>query len=107
LIVMDPDRLRTLLEVVRAVQDSVSRLERELMAVLSESQTRAAHAGHTREGSEEWFTLAELGEWLKVSRTTVYKLMSTGQIPSYRVGRTVRIRRRDVESWLETNGPYP
>ena len=53
---------------------------------------------------DEWFTLAELGDWLKVSRTTVYRLIREKRIPAYRVGCSPRIRRRDVERWLEDEG---
>jgi excisionase family DNA binding protein len=51
--------------------------------------------------SEDWFTIAELGNWLKVGRTTAYKLLREGHIPAYRIGRATRVRRRDVEQWLE------
>ena len=102
---MDAARLRALLEAAQDVRDSVSMLEQEIMRALSESQTRTPLTDQTREGSDEWFTQAGLGEWLKVSKTTVYRLISGGQIPSYRLGRAVRIRRRDVERWLETNAP--
>lgn len=53
--------------------------------------------------TNDWFTLAELGEWLKVSRTTAYRLVSTGEIPAYRLGQAIRVRRADVERWLEEN----
>ena len=51
--------------------------------------------------NEEWLTLAEVAAWLKVGRTTVYRLITSGAVPSYRVGRSVRVRRADVEGWLE------
>jgi excisionase family DNA binding protein len=38
-----------------------------------------------------------------VGRTFTYSLIKSGQLPSYRVGRLLRVRRRDVDRWLEHN----
>lgn len=100
---MDPARLEALLETIGAVQDSVSRLEREVMAALAEDGSQAQIPAGSSDITNEWFTLAELGEWLKVSRTTAYRLVSTGEISAYRLGRAIRVRRVDVERWLEEN----
>ena len=57
--------------------------------------------GQRSDTQESWFPIAELGNWLKVGRTTAYKLLREGHIPAYRIGRATRVRRRDVEQWLE------
>jgi len=57
-------------------------------------------------GQKEWFTTDELIRWLGIGRTKTYELLRTGKIPSYKIGRVRRIRRRDVEAWLERN-KYP
>lgn len=97
---VDATRSEALLEAVRAVQELVSRLEREIMGTLAEGNYQTAPSIKQPE-ADELLTLAELEEWLKVSRTTIYRLLSTGEIPSYRIGRTVRVRRTDVDRWLE------
>ena len=43
----------------------------------------------------------ELQDWLGCGRTKVYELLQSGAIRSYRVGRLVRVRREDVEEFLE------
>jgi excisionase family DNA binding protein len=43
----------------------------------------------------------ELQTWLGCGRTKVYELLQAGEIRSYRVGRLVRVRREDVETFLE------
>ena len=101
--IVNPARLEALLEVVQAVQESVSRLEREIMGALVEGHDQDLPPIKQRPEADELLTLAELEEWLKVSRTTVYTLVSTKEIPSYRIGRTIRVRRVDVEEWLERN----
>jgi excisionase family DNA binding protein len=52
---------------------------------------------------KEWFTTDELIRWLGLGRTKTYELLRSGEIPSYRIGRVRRIRRQDIEAWLERN----
>jgi putative molybdopterin biosynthesis protein len=52
---------------------------------------------------EELLTVEQVQELLKVGRTFAYSLVRSGELPSYRVGRLLRIRRQDVDRWLEHN----
>lgn len=52
---------------------------------------------------KEWLTTDELVRWLGIGRTKASELLASGEIPSYKIGRVRRIRRRDVEAWLESN----
>jgi excisionase family DNA binding protein len=102
---MDRVQLTNLLEAVRSVREAVFRMEQELLSALtSEEVRRDAPESHRSNMPDEWFTLAELGDWLKDSRTTAYRLVRDRRIPSYRVGRATRVRRRDVERWMEDEG---
>lgn len=40
--------------------------------------------------------VTEVAEYLRISRSSVYKLIERQQIPAIRIGRLVRFRRRDV-----------
>jgi len=100
---MEPSRLEALLEAVRAVQESVSELKREIMAVLAQNGVRHEPSVPSSEEASEWLTLADLAAWLKVGKTIAYQLVSSREIPSYRIGRSIRVRRKDVERWLERN----
>jgi excisionase family DNA binding protein len=53
--------------------------------------------------AQELLTVEEVQELIKVGRTFAYSLVRSGELPSYRVSRLPRIRRRDVEHWLESN----
>jgi hypothetical protein len=66
---MDRNRLSSLLEAVRSVRAGIFQMEQELLSALSAEQPRG-DAPESRRGNapDEWFTLAELGDWLKVSR---------------------------------------
>ncbi len=45
-------------------------------------------------------TVSEVAQALRVSNMTVYRLVSAGALPALRVGRSVRLRAEDVESYM-------
>lgn len=53
------------------------------------------------------YTPAEAGERLRLGRTTVYELMARGDLPSVRIGASRRIRRADLEAYVERLGAEP
>lgn len=42
----------------------------------------------------------DLAQQLAVSRSRAYELIASGQIPSLRIGRSVRVRREDLDLWV-------
>ena len=50
-------------------------------------------------------TIEELAIYLKISKSTLYKLVREGKIPSQKVGRHWRFRKKSIDRWLEENGP--
>jgi excisionase family DNA binding protein len=51
---------------------------------------------------EVFLTTEEVLEYLQVNLRTVYRLIKAGKIPAVRVGRQWRFRKRDIDSWLDT-----
>ena len=49
-----------------------------------------------------FLTTEEVLEYLQVNLRTVYRLIKAGKIPAVRVGRQWRFRKRDIDSWLDT-----
>jgi excisionase family DNA binding protein len=49
--------------------------------------------------SQEWFTVEEAAEYLRVSRRTIYKLTREGRLPAFRMGleRHRRFRKEDLD----------
>lgn len=45
-------------------------------------------------------TIAELSKYLKISRSTLYKLAQEGKLPGQKVGRHWRFHREAVDEWL-------
>jgi excisionase family DNA binding protein len=53
--------------------------------------------------TNEILTIPEVARYLKLSKSKVYGLVATGEIPHIRIGRNVRIREADLDKWIETS----
>ncbi len=51
--------------------------------------------------TREWVTYKQAEELSGLSRTTLWKLLSAGEIKAARVGRAVRINRRSLDEYLD------
>lgn len=53
---------------------------------------------------ESVLTIDELAEYLKISKSTLYKLAKEGKLPGQKVGRHWRFSRRAIDRWIEREG---
>ncbi len=49
----------------------------------------------------------EAAEYLGVAMRTVYKFLDQGLIPAYKLGRVIRMKRADVDAFLEAHRIEP
>ena len=49
----------------------------------------------------EYLTIKEVTEILKVSRTTVYNWMTSGRLKFFKIGKLVRIKKEDLKKFIE------
>jgi excisionase family DNA binding protein len=49
---------------------------------------------------DQVFTIDELSAYLKIAKSTLYKLAQEGRLPSQKVGRHWRFHREAVDEWL-------
>jgi len=49
----------------------------------------------------EYLKVPEVAGVLRIARGRAYELVAGGEIPSIRIGRSVRVSRRDLERWLD------
>ena len=49
----------------------------------------------------EWLKVPEVAQMLRIARSRAYELVGSGEIPSVRIGRSVRVSRRGLDRWLE------
>jgi len=72
-------------------------------ACMSERHGMSAYAS---ERPTSLLTIAELARLLGIGRTTVYRLVNTGELRAVRVGERLRFRPEDVNAYLEReSGP--
>ncbi|GMW04529.1 MAG: hypothetical protein AMXMBFR85_05120 [Dehalococcoides mccartyi] len=48
-------------------------------------------------------TIEELSEYLKIPKSTLYKLAREGKLPSQKIGRHWRFRKETIDRWLGQN----
>lgn len=51
-------------------------------------------------------TVREVSQYLKLAKSTVYKLVQEGVLPGRKVGGTWRFSRKQLDSWLEQEEHY-
>jgi excisionase family DNA binding protein len=56
-----------------------------------------------KQQAEEWLSANEAGKLIGVTGKTIIRMVEKGEITGYRVGSVWRLRRRDVESYLEAH----
>lgn len=49
----------------------------------------------------EYLKVSEVAEILRIARSRAYELVAEGEIPSIRIGRSVRVSRGELDRWLE------
>ncbi len=49
---------------------------------------------------ERFFTLSEVTKYLKIPKSTIYKLSQKGKIPSVKIGKQLRFRKSSLDKWL-------
>lgn len=53
------------------------------------------------EQRREYLKVPEVAEMLQIARSRAYELVGNGEIPSVRIGRSLRVSRKELERWLE------
>jgi excisionase family DNA binding protein len=52
---------------------------------------------------DQLHTVAEVADHMRVSNMTVYRLIKAGEMPAVRVGKSYRIRRTDLQEYLQAS----
>jgi excisionase family DNA binding protein len=50
---------------------------------------------------DEVLNIDQLSQYLRVPKSTLYRLAAEGKIPSHKVGRHWRFRRGSIDRWLD------
>jgi excisionase family DNA binding protein len=49
-----------------------------------------------------FMTLLEVAEYLRVTRSTIHRLLKRNQIPAFRIGRHWRFNLEEIENWCSS-----
>ena len=52
-------------------------------------------------GPSDILTIAELSEYLKIPKSTLYKLVREGKIPSHKIGKHWRFHKDVIDQWVK------
>ncbi len=52
-------------------------------------------------GPDEVMTIEELADYLKISKSTLYKLVQDGGMPGQKVGKRWRFHKDSIDEWLK------
>ena len=56
---------------------------------------------------QDLFSVIEVCQELEMSKTWVYREIKSGQIPSIKLGNNIKVRRKDLEEYLESSRVHP
>ena len=57
--------------------------------------------------ADRFQTVKEVADMLNVQPMTVYRLINSGKLQAYKVGRSMRIRTEDIDSFLQSAAVNP
>lgn len=63
------------------------------------------NANGNAHSNSEILTVTEVAQFLRVPKSTVYKLARLGQLPASKIGKHWRFLRRDIHEWMHSRLP--
>ncbi|HUR05879.1 MAG TPA: helix-turn-helix domain-containing protein [Nonomuraea sp.] len=55
----------------------------------------------TSSAGDKWLRVPALAKQLGVTIPTLYRILDSGQLPAYKIGRVLRLRRMEVMAYVE------
>lgn len=87
-----------LIEVDEALSGRAARLERP---------QQAQQGGEAGGGSLDLLSITDVCQELGMGKSWVYRRIQSGEIPSVKLGRNIKVRREDLEGYLEAQRYRP
>lgn len=53
-------------------------------------------------GEARWIGTAEASDRLGVTLRTLYRLIDEGRLPAYKIGRVIRLKDEDIDTYIES-----
>ena len=96
------DKLTRLEQALQEHRRSLEALEDALLA-----QLRSQNRDSGDQSSYELLSIQEVCQELKMGKSWVYRRLKSGEIPSIKLGHNIKVRRKDLEGYLEVNRYRP
>jgi excisionase family DNA binding protein len=105
------DRERSLKQLKQALQAHHEALEQLESALLEFEESISGEAAlrpqeEEQRGGVQLLSIAQLCQELGMGKSWVYRRLRSGEIPSVRLGRSIKVRRDELEEYLESHR-YP
>ncbi len=92
------DTLKRLEHALQEHRMALEALEEALLAEL-----RSQNRDSRDQSSYELLSIQEVCQELKMGKSWVYRRLKSGEIPSIKLGHNIKVRRKDLEGYLEDN----
>ncbi len=105
-----PQRLKQALENLRQALEETEGVLLELdETFFEEEEEEKKHVRGTQErrGQEDLLSVMEVCQELGMGKSWVHRRIKIGEIPSIRLGNNIKVRRKDLEEYLESSRQNP
>ena len=97
-----PQRLKQALDNLRHALEETESILLESDGTFFEEEKQQVRQTQERRG-QDLFSVMEVCQELGMSKTWVHHLIKSGEIPSIRLGNNIKVRRTDLEEYLESS----
>jgi excisionase family DNA binding protein len=100
------DSLRRLKQALRTHREALEELESTLLEFEEAVNGEAQERPQERKGLE-LLAMPEVCQELGMGKSWVYRRLRSGEIPSVKLGRSIKVKRADLEEYLENHRYQP
>ena len=103
-----PQRLKQALDNLRQALEQTEGVLLELdETFFEEEEEKHVRGTQERRGQEDLFSVMEVCQELGMGKSWVHRKIKSGEIPSIRLGNNIKVRRKDLEEYLESSRQHP
>ena len=103
-----PQRLKQALDNLRQALEEAESVLLELDETFFEEEEEEKHVRGTQERrGQDLFSVMEVCQELGMGKSWVHRRIKIGEIPSIRLGNNIKVRRKDLEEYLQSSRQHP
>ena len=103
-----PQRLKQALNNLRQALEEAESVLLELDETFFEEEEEEKHVQRAQERrGQDLFSVMEVCQELGMGKSWVHRRIKIGEIPSIRLGNNIKVRRKDLEEYLESSRQNP